>query len=86
MSGKTVRVRIAVAVDRKGRYFAVGSKPKFEAEQRHEEEARDGLDQFHVDENYRRGGKPKAHVVAIHWVEAEVPLPVETTVEGEVRG
>lgn len=53
---KTVRVRIAVAVDKDGDWRAWGD----------------------VEEVVVFGGE------ALHWVEADIPLPQPQTVEGEV--
>lgn len=62
---RTVRVRIAVAVDAEGKWAASGWK-----------DGGDKCKDFIADDL----GDP----YRIVWVEADVPLPAETTVKGEV--
>lgn len=71
---KTVRVRIAVAVDCDGHYAASGCHC--------EDNAHDFGDEFENLESCLGYAQHPRHVV---WVEADVPLPVTQTVEGEVK-
>jgi hypothetical protein len=70
---KTVRVRIALAVDSKGRWSAcgwVGDSGRLDDEEYagHAQESLDsGLDQL------------------VHFIEADVPLPTSETIQGEVK-
>lgn len=66
MNERTVRVRIAVAVQPDGYWHAYGDSKAGDNDNRH----------------WAGYALPRA---AIHWVEADVPLPSEATVEGEVR-
>lgn len=66
--GRTVRVRIAVAVGAKGEWYALSGDGWSDADR--VEAARDGS---LVDDT------------SIVWIECDVPLPEETTVEGEVQ-
>lgn len=67
MSERTVRVRIAVAVQQDGRWHAAGWR-----------EATDFVKSEIAQE-------PLGDCV-VHWIEADVPLPSEATIEGEVQG
>lgn len=66
---KTVRVRIAVAVDTKGKWSACGWKSDGK---QYDKEARDSaIDGLYNDGSYN-----------VHWIEADVPVPQETMIEG----
>ena len=69
---KTVRVRIAVAVTSKGEWHA---EADFEdSEKEAHQRAVELLQTGHLEEAE----------CAIHWVEADIPIPEGVTVEGEV--
>lgn len=64
---KTVRVRIAVAVDADGKWCSAGW---VDSDDSLEQTALDGLD--------------SARPTVVHFIEADVPMPEPTTVEGSV--
>lgn len=68
-----MRVRIAVAIDDKGNYCCSGytDEGKPASDKDIVVFARDGLD-------------TTSHVVAVRFIEADVPLPVAQIIEGEV--
>lgn len=67
MSERTVRVRIAVAVQPDGGWNAAGWE--------------DGSDNEKLDAALQPMTNNAAHV----WIEAEVPVPPEVTIEGQVK-
>jgi hypothetical protein len=72
---KTVRVRIAVAVDEKGNAYAVGWNDSAPDKEAMAEQAIDSLLTCEFD---------AAQQTTLVWVTADVPLPVTPTVEGTV--
>lgn len=70
---KTVRVRIAVAVDANGHWSSSGWYPSLSE---HREEARilrTAIENLDSDE------------CVTHWIEADVPIPEPKTIEGNVK-
>lgn len=65
---KCVRVRIAVAVDETGDWASAGWKSKSEHPKRHDDNLADSALDGVVGRN-----------ACIHWVEADIPLPEQTT-------
>ena len=76
---KTVRVRIAVCVDQDGFWAASGGRTPANYTPEDSDEEDRGLAEDAL--LGRRDGAPRGIV----WVEADVPLPAEQTVEGEVQ-
>jgi hypothetical protein len=73
MTNKTKRVRILVVIDPTGKWESVGSHSWSDAET-----------QEQLDECYGDLGRPPW---GYHWIEAEIPLPVEepdAPIEGDV--
>ncbi len=70
-SKKTVRVRIAVAMDSEGHYYATGF------DESRDDDIRDAV----MSEFY--GGDEAPY--SIRYIEADIPLPEPTTIEGEVK-
>jgi hypothetical protein len=70
-SPRTVRVRIAVAVNERGEWCCAGWTG--------------GKDEDHTRSALETSEYHGGTLEAIHFVEADVPLPVSQTVEGEVR-
>ena len=68
MEKKTVKVRVCVAVDERGNWYAIGG---------------DSLGDNYYSQAALRGVRSGGN--AIHCLEAEVPLPVETTIQAEVK-
>ena len=67
---KTVRVRIAVAIDEYGHYFVVGWDGG--TDKQRVESAREFFESANGNE-------------CVHFIEADVPLPVSETIEGKVN-
>ncbi len=68
---KTVRVRIAVAVDEHGNYHAAGWS---------------GSKDEHIGETASEFFESAEGAEAVHFVEADVPLPESQTIQGESCG
>lgn len=69
---KTITVRIAVCVDFRGKYNAVGWDISDE-----------GFDEESVMDTCLEGG-PDGIPVAVHWITAEVPIPQVAEIAGTV--
>jgi hypothetical protein len=68
---KTIRVRIAVAVDPGGSWSSCGWQHADNAPRSDEDKAMDALDTMSA-------------AAVVHFVEADIPLPTTETIEGEV--
>lgn len=66
---ETVRVRIAVAVDEEGRWNAAGWRST-NSDSLMQDIAVEGMD--------------SDSIIALHWIEANIPLPIAEVIEGEV--
>lgn len=70
MAADTVRVRILVAVDQYGQWTSAGDHLIDEAM---------SDDVYDIDTRYLSGP-----ITAYHWIEADLPIPAATVIEGRV--
>lgn len=70
---KTVKVRIAVAVNEKGEWVASGWRTQ-----------RGGDDMANPSDNYLSNAAREDVGGSVYWIEAEVPVPETLTIQGKL--